>query len=189
MRERKRRPGDFHSTCSAAWWCWKRPGVWRWEESISVCVGGDLALSEKAASCSLLSSSSPMLVAQKLPWDWRMERAVEGGWAGHSPSTPRQGRESPGSHMLGKQLCGGTNSRSIPEWRGDCWQHRPGKGKECGKREEEECPHRQGLMSYWDGFWARTGHMWKQSPAVLLLLDSGLSVNSASSNHRWTSSY
>lgn len=111
---------------------------------LCVCRGRSCAFRE---SCKLPLANSPTLVAQKLLWDWRMERAVEGGWAGHSLSTSWQGRESPGfspgSHQLGKQLCRGINSWYILRWWDDYWEHRPGKGKECDKREKEKCPHWQ----------------------------------------------
>lgn len=114
---------------------------------LCVCQGEILCFQRRLWIAPCCLAHSPTLVAQKLPL--RMEGAVEGGWGGHSPSAPLQGRVSPGfspgTHSLRKLLSRGTNSRSIPGWRGDCWERGPGKGKECRKREEEECPHRQGL--------------------------------------------
>lgn len=129
-RERKRRPGDFHGTCSAAWWCWKRPGVWRWGGR--VCVRG-LVLSGKAASCSLLSGSQPGAGGSEVAL--RQEDGKSGGRrrAGRSLSAPQLAGILPafllGATCWGSSSGSGYNSRSIPGWRGDHWEHQPGKGK------------------------------------------------------------
>lgn len=119
------------------------------------CARGDLVLSEKAESCSLLAASLPSTDGSEAALKVENGKSGEGRVGRTRLKCSLAGREfpspsttlSPMSHMLGTQVWRGTSSRSIPGRRGDCREHIPGKGKECGERKEkEECPHRQSLL-------------------------------------------
>lgn len=80
--------------------------------------GGDLVLSEKAANCSLLSSSQPDAGGSEVAL--RLEDAESGGrrvgrtWPGCSSAGRDSPNFSPGSHTLGKQLWVGVQQQIHP---------------------------------------------------------------------------
>lgn len=155
-REReKARPGNFQSTCSISWWCWKRPGVWRW----GYVSGEVLVLSEKAACAVWLTV---------LYW-WLRRCAETGGWKeqwrkdGWDITHLLFGRVADlPAFLLGAKCCERSSAGGFLDEEATVGSMGQARVKSVAKMRRGMSPQ-SGLkvVSYWDGFGVCT--MWRQS--------------------------